>query len=150
MKFERITNEAFGAQQAGYTFDLDAPIIIDEDARAFVLRERGERYLSSCVDSFFDCDGDLYRGDDDELYIVGPAYVDGPGLVPLIYRRAIPRKWYAVMRDNEDTDWGTGSYDLDEAKAMARQWREDGSPDAYIAVIDEAHKVCVDEIREEA
>lgn len=31
--------------------------------------------------------------------------------------------WYAVMRDTEDTDWGAGSYDLDEAKAMARKYR---------------------------
>ena len=27
--------------------------------------------------------------------------------------------WYAVERDADDNDWGTGSYDLDEAKRMA-------------------------------
>ena len=25
-------------------------------------------------------------------------------------------KWYAVMIDHEDDDWGTGSYDLEEAE----------------------------------
>ena len=27
-------------------------------------------------------------------------------------------KWYAVLGDIEDTDWGYGSFDLDEAKQM--------------------------------
>lgn len=58
--------------------------------------------------------------------------------------------WYAVMSDREDNDWGTGSFKLDEAKAMARKY-----PDGYIAVIDanydDAGKattdgVCVEEI----
>lgn len=39
--------------------------------------------------------------------------------------------WYAVMMDREDTDWGTGSFDLAEAKAMASKY-----PEAFIAVID--------------
>ncbi len=28
--------------------------------------------------------------------------------------------WYAVQRDREDSDWGTGSFDWDEAVAMAK------------------------------
>lgn len=41
--------------------------------------------------------------------------------------------WYAVMMDREDNDWGTGSFDLEEAKAMVRaNYPKDG----YIAVID--------------
>lgn len=43
--------------------------------------------------------------------------------------------WYAIMLDNEDTDWGTGSFDLDEALAMLAHYRR-FSPEAYIAVID--------------
>lgn len=51
--------------------------------------------------------------------------------------------WYAVMMDNDDTDWGTGSYDLDEAKRMVAEY-----PEGYIAVIKEGNDpVCVDEIR---
>lgn len=51
--------------------------------------------------------------------------------------------WYAVMMDDEDTDWGTGSYDLAEAQEMVKKY-----PEGYIAVIDEGgDPICVDEIR---
>lgn len=56
--------------------------------------------------------------------------------------------WYAVMRDRDDIDWGTGSYDLDEARELMNDWRKEGWPNAYIAVIDESGElgaVCVDE-----
>lgn len=56
--------------------------------------------------------------------------------------------WYAVMRDMDDIDWGTGSYNLDEAREIMNDWRKDGWEDAYIAVIDESGElgaVCVDE-----
>ena len=55
--------------------------------------------------------------------------------------------WYAVMRDREDDDWSTGSFDLEEAKEMARDLRTD-YPDAYIAVINDVTKVCIDEIHD--
>ena len=61
--------------------------------------------------------------------------------------------WYAVMADNEDTDWGTGSYDLAEAEAKVAEYKQIGYPDAYIAVIDEGYEddpadpICVEEIR---
>lgn len=59
--------------------------------------------------------------------------------------------WYAVQRDSKD-DWGTGSYDRDEAMEMFRKTRED-HPDALIAVIDEGDDpphtaICIEEIRE--
>ena len=41
--------------------------------------------------------------------------------------------WYAVLRDEDDNDWGTGSYDYDEAVEMAKQYGDD----ARIAVIDD-------------
>ena len=87
MKFERLTNEDFGAQNAGYRFDFSQPQIIDDDVRALVLRERDESYLSSCIDGFCDFEGDLHRGDDGELYVVGYAYVDD--FVPLVWRRVV-------------------------------------------------------------
>ena len=53
--------------------------------------------------------------------------------------------WYAVMTDNNDSDWGTGSYDLEEAKAMARNYGKE----AFIAVIEEGNDpVCIEEIRD--
>lgn len=58
--------------------------------------------------------------------------------------------WYAVMEDNEDNDWGSGSYDKAEAIEMVQAWRADGSPDAYIAVIDETNDeaFCIDAIHD--
>ena len=59
------------------------------------------------------------------------------------------RIWYAVMRDLEDNDWGTGSFDLDEATRRVKQMRANEEPDAYIAVIDDGDvPVCVDEIHD--
>lgn len=55
--------------------------------------------------------------------------------------------WYAVLCDSEDNDWGYGSFDPDEAKAMALELRQQGRPDAYIAVIDNGiDPTCIDEI----
>ena len=57
--------------------------------------------------------------------------------------------WYAVMMDNEDTDWGTGSDDMEKAIEMAKEARANGHEDAYVAVIDDGDDpTCVDEIRD--
>lgn len=29
--------------------------------------------------------------------------------------------WYAILRDNEDNDWGTGSFNREEAIEMAKK-----------------------------
>jgi len=42
--------------------------------------------------------------------------------------------WYAVMMDREDNDWGTGSYDLEEAIAMVRKYRASGDTEASISL----------------
>lgn len=53
--------------------------------------------------------------------------------------------WYAVMRDNDDNDWGTGSTRKREALKIAK----DTSPEAYIAVIEidtnTNNAVCINE-----
>lgn len=63
--------------------------------------------------------------------------------------------WYAVLRDREDNDWGTGSFDLEEAKAMVM---EDHPEEGFIAVIDANYDEngnattegeCVEEIMQE-
>ena len=57
--------------------------------------------------------------------------------------------WYAIMKDNDDADWGTGSYDLADAERKVREYRENGNDDAYIAVIEMGNDpICIDEIRE--
>lgn len=49
--------------------------------------------------------------------------------------------WFAVLRDEED-DWGTGSYDLDEAIKMAKEGDYE-----QIAFIEEgSDPICVDEL----
>ena len=57
--------------------------------------------------------------------------------------------WYAVLTDNNDNDWGTGSAIERETVEMARKYRENGYPDAYVAIIaDSADPVCIGEIRD--
>lgn len=63
------------------------------------------------------------------------------------------KKWYAVMRDSEDTDWGTGSFNKREAAKMVRKMRRAGDEEAYIAVIDVtsddmSEQICINEIRD--
>ena len=57
--------------------------------------------------------------------------------------------WYAVMMDNDDSDWGYGSDNMDKAIEMAKAARANGNEDAYIAVISGgSDPICVDEIRD--
>lgn len=54
--------------------------------------------------------------------------------------------WYAVERDEDDNDWGYGSYDRGEAVEMARRMGEE----ARIAVIEMGNDpVCVEIITQE-
>ena len=58
----------------------------------------------------------------------------------------IGKTWYAVLRDQDDNDWGTGSYDYDTAVEMAKAYGEE----ARIAVIQEGSgPVCIDVISSE-
>lgn len=52
------------------------------------------------------------------------------------------KKWYAVEMDRDDNDWGTGSYDFDEAVKMAKRMGAE-----IIAVIEMGDDpICVEEI----
>ena len=51
-------------------------------------------------------------------------------------------KWYAVMSGKNDDDWGTGSFDPDEAQKMVIK-NLDIYPGGYIAVIE--NDVCIEE-----
>ncbi len=58
-------------------------------------------------------------------------------------------RWYAVMIDRDDQDWSVGSYDRDEAISKARQWRQAGFAEAYVALIEDGKDpVCIEEITE--
>ena len=53
-------------------------------------------------------------------------------------------KWYAVMSDREDSDWGYGSHDIAEAKQMLKGAEYE---DGYIAVIE--NDVCIEELTQD-
>ena len=56
--------------------------------------------------------------------------------------------WYALMKDRDDTDWGAGTRNREEAIETVKSWRKDVYPEAYIAVIDESgnEPMCIEEI----
>ena len=57
--------------------------------------------------------------------------------------------WYAVLREQDDHDWGTGSEFYGEAVAMVKKLHQDGYQDAYIAVIEDGpDPICINEIRD--
>lgn len=56
--------------------------------------------------------------------------------------------WYAVMRDREDTDHGTGSFDREKAISMALQYRASGDTETYVAMIDPKDDYCIDEMHD--
>ena len=46
------------------------------------------------------------------------------------------KKWYAVLRSEDDADWGYGSYSKKNAAKMVRTAPRAGDKESYIAVID--------------
>ena len=59
------------------------------------------------------------------------------------------RIWYAIMVDNDDNDWRTGSFDKKEAVARCLELRKCGHPEAYIAIIDDgSDAICIGEIHD--
>jgi hypothetical protein len=60
--------------------------------------------------------------------------------------------WYAVVTDNEDNDYGTGSFILSKAKAMARKYRDgeygEAYPDAHVVAVDDADGFALEEIHD--
>lgn len=53
-------------------------------------------------------------------------------------------KWYAVIADRDDNDWGFGSHDLETAKRLLKDSEYE---EGYIAVIE--NDVCVEELTQE-
>ena len=88
MKFERITNELYGARHAGYKIDTTVPHEIDEEVMDQVAVDNGRNWADGQIDALYDCDGDLYRGEDGLYYIVCFVTVGGKTL-PLAWQRMI-------------------------------------------------------------
>ena len=49
------------------------------------------------------------------------------------------KEWFAVQKGIGDNDCSRGSFDLEEAKNLVRQY-----PDGHIAVIDSEYGLCID------
>ena len=96
-----------------------------EDMKEEWYRDSSERYVSHRAPRvWLRADGDEFTVYDEEDVEPEDSY------------------WFAIQMDREDTDWGTGSYDLDEAMAKAA---DNGA--RYIAVIDETDDpICIDMI----
>lgn len=52
--------------------------------------------------------------------------------------------WYAIMKDEKDTDTEFGTFNKRYAAQLTRMFRKEGHPNAYIKVIDGLE--CIDEI----
>ena len=86
MKFERLTNEFYGARKAGYVIDTDAPRVTDADLCARLEKERGSRFVEGKLDALYDFDGDLYKAENGDLYAVEYVFTDD-GYEPLCWQR---------------------------------------------------------------
>jgi hypothetical protein len=86
MKFERITNEYYGARNAGYSFVKPYSPVFDAKQIDKIRKRSGEAYVNNMFDSFADCDGDLFRGDDGLMYVVSFDWGASPA-VPAIWHR---------------------------------------------------------------
>lgn len=69
-KFEKVTNELYGARNAGYTFDENADREMNEQLIRKLTAERGQRFVDKKLDAFYDMDGDLFRDEDGQEYAV--------------------------------------------------------------------------------
>ena len=82
--FKRITHELYGAKKAGYRLNLESNRIIDANVAAMI----GKRRTNTCLDSFYDFDGDLYEDENGEKFSVMMVYVnDELGYQPLCWQK---------------------------------------------------------------
>lgn len=91
MKFKKMTNELYGAKNAGYVIDVDAPRITDADLYVKLAIERGNRFVDGKLDALYDFDGDLYKGEDGEYYAVEFVNTDDE-VKPFCWQRVIKTK----------------------------------------------------------
>ena len=90
MTFEQLTNELDGARNAGYTWDLTANRETDTALLEKLRKERGTRWVENLLDSFWDFDGDLFKGGDGNFYAVKMVFC-GDHSVPAIWHRLVKK-----------------------------------------------------------
>jgi len=123
-KFEKVTEEIYGARKAGYTFDLAADRELNTQMMRVLIAERGERFVDDELDSFYDGDGDLYMDEDGQPYAVCMVY-DGNHYVPLCWQK-LRKAQYKIKPEHLDK-WGSEAteetiIDGDTIKKLADDW----------------------------
>lgn len=119
-KFERVTNEIYGARIAGYVIDRTAEREVNTQLMRKLTAERGERFVENKLDELYDYDGDLFMDPEGETFAV--CYVDG---VPLCWQH-LRKAAYHVKPEFFDL-WGeetneTTIIDGDQVAEFAREW----------------------------
>ena len=85
-KFERLTQEIYGARNAGYMIDGKAELETDEQLIRKLRAERGDRFVEKKLDELYDFDGDLYQDENGDFYAVVFVY-DRDHEVPLCWQK---------------------------------------------------------------
>ena len=92
-EFKKVTNELYGAKNAGYRIDRFADREMDEQLARRLKAERGERFVDDKLDQLYDFDGDLYMDDNGVPYAV--VYVmDRDHEVPLCWQRLVMAEYH--------------------------------------------------------
>ena len=118
MKFKQITHDLYGAKKAGYCLDENADRIIDASVAATI----GFKRTDTCLDSFYDFDGDLYEDEDGKPYAVMMVFADGK-YQPLCWQKLRPAN-YRIKPEFLDK-WDGGPDDIvygQFVEMIARGW----------------------------
>lgn len=88
---------------------------IDDNGQIWDFVEYGVAEYEIDEDGEFISGGDYWSNDRYRFYN-GECYVIEGGDI-----FGFQRLWYAILEDEEDADWGTGSFDYDDAVEMAKE-----------------------------
>lgn len=102
-KFERITNELYGAKHAGYRIDRNAEKEVDEQLIRKLRAERGERFVDNKLDEIYDFDGDAYKDENGDVYAVVMVWIQDKE-EPLCWHK-LTEAQYRIKDEFVDT-WG--------------------------------------------
>ena len=102
-KFERKTEELYGAKRAGYRLDRFADMEMDEQLARKLKAERGERFVEDKLDALMDLDGDLYMDENGVPYVVEFVW-DGEHEVPLCWHRLVVAEYH--IKPEYGAMWG--------------------------------------------
>ena len=115
--------------------DIDNAMMHNEDV-LFTAQEPSEiiSKLRDCGCTDDNSTVEIYYVDEDGDFLEGSDYDTPSNFIKRFSESEdAPRTWYAILTDEEDNDWGTGSFDFEEAKSRCREY----GPDARIAVIND-------------